>query len=149
MLKHYIATTIHKAWVFYFILGFCFKLLRRAITHDLSKYYGLESKLLSQYSNISKDLEYGSLEYEEVTKLLAPALEIHYKKNRHHIQHHKNGIHDFTLVDLVELFCDNCAAVKRQKTGNIDKSIDICERKFNIDHQIAEILHNQVHEDDK
>lgn len=136
-------------WVLVFILSFCAKLIWRGITHDLSKYFGIEAKILSEHLNKSKGLEFGSPEYEEVTKLLAPALEEHYKKNRHHVQYHKNGIHDFTLVDLVEFFCDNCAACKRQKTGNIDKSIEICERKFGIDHQIAEILHNQVHEDDK
>lgn len=145
MVHHILLTTIHKIWVMLFILLFCCKLIWRGITHDLSKYSTLECKIFSKYLHRSRGLDYGSKEYDDITNtLLAPALKNHYKKNRHHIQFHPNGIHDFTLVDLVEFFCDNLAACKRQPSGNIDKSIDISEKRFAIDHQIAEILHNEV-----
>lgn len=147
MIKHFFRTTVHKGWVFFYLIRICSKLIWRGLTHDLSKYHGIEAKLMSEHLNKSEGLTFGTPEYEEVSKLLAPALESHYKNNRHHIQHHRNGIHDFTLVDLIEFYCDNLAACKRQADGNIDKSIDIAEKRFTIDHQIAEVLHNQVRDD--
>jgi len=46
---------------------------------------------------------------------MKPAIEHHYKNNRHHPEHFNNGIDEMNLVDLIELLCDWKAASERNK----------------------------------
>lgn len=57
---------------------------------------------------------------------------------------YEEGIDGFTLADLVELFCDWRAAVRRHNDGSINRSIDINQERFNIDDQLHKILKNSV-----
>ena len=73
---------------------------------------------------------------------MKPALEHHYAKNRHHPEHHKNGINDMNLIDLIEMFCDWKASSERQNDGNILKSIEINGKRFHMSPQLIEIFEN-------
>jgi hypothetical protein len=89
---------------------------------------------------------YGSDEYDAMLEELKPALEHHYAKNAHHPEHHKEGVSDMTLIDLMEMLCDWKAATMRHNDGNIRKSIEVNGKRFKINSQLVKILENTVKE---
>ena len=119
-------------------------LVKRSQEHDHDKTDSGERGLFNKYTPLLAELEYGSLEYREALKELAPALEIHYAKNRHHPEHFRGGVNDMTLVDLLEMLCDWKAASERVKNGSIERSLSIGEKRFSLSPQLAAILHNTV-----
>lgn len=125
---------------------FVFDLTTRGNIHDNSK---LEEPELSCFvENVYKlaSLTFPSPEYQASKDALKPALEHHYARNRHHPEHHKNGIDDMTLQDLVEMFCDWKAASERQNNGNILKSIQHNGREFKMSEQLIKIFENTARE---
>lgn len=134
----------HIAIVDNFIQKFISELRLRGINHDKSKNQHPELEAFAFIGSELKELEYGSDEYKKSLERLGPALEHHYANNRHHPEHFKNGIDDFDLVDLIEMFCDWKAASIRHNTGNIRKSIEINAGRFNISEQLVKILENSI-----
>lgn len=119
------------------------ELEKRANNHDQSKLSDNELPYFAKSKDLSKMI-YGSEEYFEELKLLKPALDHHYKSNRHHPEYFENGINDMNLVDLIEMFCDWKAATLRHKNGDINKSIEINSERFKIDPQLKKILQNSI-----
>ena len=122
------------------------ELLGRAANHDKSKMADPE---LSSFVELTPKLAsstYGSEEYKKFLEQLKPALNHHYAKNSHHPEHHKDGINDMTIIDLIEMLCDWKAATMRHNDGNIRKSIEINAKRFNIDLQLTRMLENTVKE---
>jgi hypothetical protein len=117
-------------------------LLRRASEHDQSKLESPEVELFTEFTPKLAGCTYGSPEYDQFRKALGPALAHHYAKNRHHPEHHKNGVDDMTLVDLVEMLCDWKAASERHHDGNILKSIEVNADRFRLSPQLVRILEN-------
>ena len=91
-----------------------------------------------------KDTFYGSDEYKEFLAGMKPALDHHYAENRHHPEHFENGIDGMDLFDLVEMLFDWKEATERHNNGDILKSLDINEKRFNISPQLKQILANTV-----
>jgi hypothetical protein len=52
------------------------------------------------------------------------------------------GINGMSLLDLVEMFCDWKAATERHADGDIKRSIEINQKRFNMTPQLASILEN-------
>jgi len=73
---------------------------------------------------------------------LKPALDHHYSHNSHHPEHYENGIDDFTLADLVEMFFDWKAASERHNDGDVLKSIEINKQRFGLSEQLCKIFEN-------
>ena len=48
-----------------------------------------------------------------------------------------------TLFDLLEMLCDWVAAVRRHDNGDINKSLEINQKRFNISPQLQQILRIQ------
>lgn len=120
------------------------ELLERGEKHDQSK---LESPEVEAFTAKTKELcklTYGSPEYEAGKKEIDAAIQHHYARNRHHIEHHKNGLRDMNLIDVVELICDWKAASERHNDGNIKKSIEINARKYNIPPELVSLLENTL-----
>lgn len=117
-------------------------LLRRAEEHDQSKLESPELEVFTEYTEKLATITYGSQEYEECRKAMAPALAHHYARNPHHPEHHKAGIADMTLLDLIEMLCDWKAASERHNDGNILKSIEHNAGRFDIPPILARILEN-------
>ncbi len=117
---------------------------RRAIRHDESKLASPELEIFAVYTEKLRDSKYGSEEYKGFLTEMKPALDNHYSKNRHHPEHHPNGIEDMTLIDLIEMLCDWKAASMRHTTGDILYSITINEERFDISPQLSRILRNTV-----
>lgn len=120
------------------------ELLTRGELHDRSKLAPPEVAGFARSTPGLAKLDYGTAEYDEAKKSLGEALEHHYAKNRHHPEFHRNGVADMNLIDLVELFCDWAAAVKRHNTGNLHKSIEINAERFNLPPMLQSILRNSI-----
>jgi len=119
---------------------------KRAFTHDVSKLYSPEVELFAEQNAKLKYLTYGSPEYDECKLALKPALDHHFREERHHPEHFKNGIADMTLIDIIEMLCDCKASSLRQNNGNLLLSFDgLCE-KYNIpkDSLLYSVLENTV-----
>lgn len=124
-------------------LNLCIKeLLTRQEQHDQSK---LESPEVEAYDAIThrlRGLTYGSDEYTATLQEYAPAIQHHYRHNRHHPEWHKAGIAGMTLIDLVEMLCDWRAASLRHADGDLFRSIAINQERFGYSDEVRAILEN-------
>lgn len=121
-------------------------LLERHAKHDLSKIKEPEKSVFDEVTPLLDKLTYGSDEYNKMLKKMKPALDHHYEHNRHHPEHYENGMKDMTLVDVVEMFCDWCAATDRHDDGDITKSIKHNAERFGYDEVLANIFANTARE---
>lgn len=119
-------------------------LQKRAGDHDKSKLQDPEFDLFAKYTPELEELTYGSEEYDKCKSKLAPALEHHYAKNRHHPEHFKEGMRDMNLIDIVEMFVDWYCASKRHNNGNIRKSIEYNQQRFGFSDDLAQIFYNTI-----
>ena len=118
---------------------FTLRLEQRGQDHDQDK---LSCPALS--GDNLRGLTYGSQEYKDALIALQEPLKAHYAANRHHPQHFPDGIRGMNLVDLVEMFLDWYAACRRHADGDIRKSIEINEDRFNIPPALSDIFRNTV-----
>ena len=139
-------TKAHIAEVSKAILDIVNALTQRALAHDKSKLILPERRGFDEFTPKLKGSTYGSEEYKEFLAALKPVLDHHYAENRHHPEHHKDGIRDMTLVDLVEMFCDWRAATLRHADGDIRKSIEINKGRFGYSEELASIFQNTARE---
>ena len=125
----------------------------RAINHDKSKLESPEREELNRMVPKLKHSTYGSEEYNQFLKELKPILDRHYKNNRHHPQHFQHDyinepywkpISEMNLVDIIEMLCDWKAATMRHADGDINKSLEINQKRFNYSDDIKKIFQNTV-----
>lgn len=122
----------------------CDILKERGKNHDKSKLEDFEKPYFDENTeNLAKEV-YGSKEYKRSLERLKPALEHHYKNNSHHPEHYENGVNGMTLYDLIEMWADWNAAVKRNKDGDIRKSVEINGKRFNLSGQLIDIFNNTI-----
>lgn len=117
-------------------------LLRRGEEHDQSKLESPEVEMFTEFTPKLATSTYGSEEYEGFRKAMGTALAHHYANNSHHPEHHKNGVDDMTLLDVLEMFADWKAAGERHNDGNILKSIEKNADRFKLSPQLVRILEN-------
>lgn len=139
-------TCKHLDRVYAFIRQVQHELENRGLLHDRSKLESPEVEMFDKYTPLLKSLTYGSVEYEQALEDLGPALQHHYKNNRHHPEHNENGIDGMTLIDIIEMLCDWKAASERHDTGDILKSLEINKERFDMSPQLFNILYNTVKE---
>jgi hypothetical protein len=135
-------TLLHIKRVSELLTNACKELIDRSNKHDNSKLNSPEKEYFDTYTPLLKHTTYGSDEYKEYIGKLNVALKHHYENNSHHPEYYENGINDFDLFDLIEMFFDWKAASERHNDGDIFKSIDINKERFNIDDQICSIFKN-------
>jgi len=141
-----IQTTTHRFWVLRNIIDMIdytefegkWRLYGRAWKHDLSKYRWSEASYFAKTIFDLKHSTYGSDEYKEMLASIQPAIQVHYKRNRHHPEYHKNGFNDMTELDKLEMLADWYAATKRHANGDIFKSIEINHSRFGYDDETKE-----------
>ena len=125
------------------LLNLCIAdLLKRGEMHDQSKLGTPEVEAFTEYTPKLATCTYNSDEYKDYLAAIKPALDHHYANNRHHPEHHKDGIGDMNLLDIVEMLCDWKAASERHNDGNIRKSIEINADRFGLSPQLVKILEN-------
>jgi hypothetical protein len=121
-------------------------LMKRAESHDQSKLESPEVELFTEYTPKLAACTYGSEEYNAYKKEMSVALSHHYARNSHHPEHHKRGVNDMTLLDLMEMLVDWKAASERHNDGNINKSIEINGQRFEMSPQLILIFENTAKE---
>lgn len=117
-------------------------LIRRGELHDQTKLGPPEVEAFAEYTPKLATCTYGSDEYKSYLSAIKPALDHHYAHNRHHPEHHKEGVNDMNLLDIMEMLCDWKAASERHNDGNIRKSIEINTNRFELSPQLVRILEN-------
>jgi len=115
-------------------------LLDRCITHDQSKLVDPEVHTFVEVTPKLKLTTFNSPEYNQLREEMKPALDNHYRQNRHHPEHYENGVRSMTLIDVLEMLCDWLASSLRQPEGCIEKSILFCQERFSFDDGLAEAL---------
>lgn len=115
---------------------------KRAQEHDASKFQEPERSIYA--ANLPKlgKTVYGSPEYKALMEESRVAIDHHYSKNRHHAEHWPNGVDDMDLIDIVEMLSDWAAASKRNKNGNIHRSIAVNTERYNLPPMMVKILTN-------
>ena len=140
-------TKVHIKRVGQIMDQFAYHLMARGKVHDASKLKSPEAEMFAGRTDKLNTLTYGSPEYEEQRRqMLGEALGHHYEHNSHHPEHFSNGVFGMSLLDLVEMFCDWLVACERHVDGNIFKSIDHNEGRFEMTSQLASILRNTAKE---
>lgn len=125
---------------------FSCELIKRAIGHDASKLQNPEGPIFDKFTPRLKGSTYGSDEYKEFLKEMKPALDHHYANNRHHPEHHSDGIRGMTLIDLMEMVADCKAASERHTNGDIFRSLEINQKRFGYSDELKQIFINTVTE---
>lgn len=142
-------TLLHIKRINSLLLQACTELTRRAQLHDNTKLENPEKPFFDEFTPKLADVTYGNDEYQGFLKKIKPALDHHYAHNSHHPEHYKEGINDFDLFDLVEMFFDWKASSERHHDGNILKSIEKNADRFGISPQLVRILNNTAKKVDK
>lgn len=145
-MRHILGTLSHKFWVAWYLLGICIRLLWRSLVHDLSKFTSrVEREGFKPVTPKLKGTTYGSDEYEKMRTVdLKDALKHHYAVNSHHPEYYENGIDGMDLLDLVEMFCDWRAAIRRHADGSMEGSLEHNRGRFSIPPQLENILRNSA-----
>jgi hypothetical protein len=112
----------------------------RALAHDASKLEDPEKPLFDVYTPLLANTKYGSPEYKRHLKGMGEALEHHYRVNDHHPEHHRHGIHDMDLIQLVEMLADWKAATLRHPDGDLAKSIEQNAGRFGYGQPMVKLL---------
>lgn len=116
------------------------ELYRRGIEHDKSKFSPEEVETFVEYTPKLKTLNYGSEEYAQCLRDMAPALEHHYQHNDHHPEHFPNGMRDMDLFQLLELCVDWTASSLRTKDGSPTRGFDYACARFSIPEELKPVL---------
>lgn len=116
----------------------------RASIHDQSKLESPELEGFTEYTPKLKNSTYGSDEYKEFLNGLKVTLDHHYANNSHHPEHYEDGVSGMDLLDVIEMFCDWKAATMRHADGDINKSIEINQKRFGMSDELTQIFRNTV-----
>lgn len=135
-------TLVHKLWVSLYLWGFALKLIWRGIGYDWSKFSSFEAQGFGALLPKLRDSTYGNTNYQKLMQQLQPILQHHYRLNRHHPEHFPHGYQDMTLVDVVEMWCDWQASVKKHKKSNLNDSLAYCQKRFGIAEELIRIFRN-------
>jgi hypothetical protein len=122
------------------------KLQDRLSSHDKTKLGSPEAEIFETYTEELLGLTYGSREYFAMWEKMKPAFDHHYQCSSHHPEFHKNGVSDMSLIDLIEMVCDWKAATLRHKDGDIKRSIEINQQRFNYGDELKNIFLNTLKE---
>lgn len=114
----------------------------RAKRHDMSKLVKPEKAAFDIYTPLLKTTTYGSGAYMHFLGKMKPALDHHYKENRHHPEHHPEGIKDMNLVDIMEMLADWKAASMRHADGDLLISINQNQKRFGYGEEMRTLLMN-------
>ena len=127
---------------------FCDKFLERLTHHDASKLEEPEHKYFDKGTPQLQSSTFGEKSYDDAKARIKPGLDHHYANNDHHPEHFgEQGISGMNLYQLLEMWIDWTAAVKRHADGNIFNSLMYNRDRFHIDDQLFNILLNTATKD--
>ena len=110
------------------------ELFNRGLHHDESKVKNInEFKGYTKMVMELESVEYGSDEYNQIRKKYDYVIQEHYKNNRHHPEHHKNGIDDMTKIDIFEMLSDWIGAmIAKNSLDKSEQSLEINRQRYKI-----------------
>lgn len=120
------------------------ELMGRGDAHDKSKLREPEVDTFVKYTPILAGLTYGSDEYKQALKEMGPALDNHYKCNRHHPEHFENGMAGMNLFDMLEMLIDWKAATLRHADGDLHDSVQKNIGRFDMPEPIVRLIENTI-----
>ena len=135
----------HQEAVQWYMRDIAFRLIERARIHDASKLEQPEKALFDKWTPELKVRTFGTEYYKQALDEMGEGIKHHYAQNRHHPEHFDNGVDDMTLVDVIEMFCDWCAAAERNRVA---LDIDHAKERFNLSDQLFHILINTLIDND-
>ena len=145
----------------------------RGYIHDRSKLHKPEKEIFDEMTPKLKGCTYGSDEYKGYLKEMNVALQHHYAENRHHPEHFKyyecigcfkrfyeepnrcdvcgysqfqirSDITQMNLIDLIEMLMDWKAATLRHADGDILRSIELNQKRFEYSDGLKKIFLNTI-----
>jgi len=117
------------------------ELLDRAIVHDKSKLEQPEKDLYDKLTPLLKKASPDSDDYKDLSKQYKKAIDHHYKNNRHHPEHYKNGVNDMNLFDVIEMTLDWLVDVG-DSPEKIFSLLKENKTKYDLSDQLTSILEN-------
>jgi hypothetical protein len=117
-------------------------LIDRADRHDRSKLAEPELSVFDEFTPKLRDSTYGSAEYEGFREAMGEGLRHHYAANRHHPEHHGEGIAGMNLLDVIEMLADWKAATMRHADGDLARSIEHNAERFGYGEEFKRLLEN-------
>ena len=133
----------HIQYVGMFIIRIIEELHVRLIKHDFSKLSRPEVKMFADAAERLQAAGGKTFAYRRASGEMGKALDVHYSNNRHHPEHHPNGIDDMTLVDLVEMLCD-WKAVTLGGEIDMEQFLEDAQKRFKLEPQTYNILANTI-----
>ena len=139
MNDHISLTKKHVERVRYWIGRIVEALTLAGIQHDASKLQEPESTFFARWHDQLNSTKHGTPQYNRILGQMADGLVLHFQGNRHHPEHHFDGIAGMNLIDLTEMICDWLAASDRKgETINWPYASE----RFGIEPQLLAILRN-------
>lgn len=135
------ATFKHIDLVFQNLSKFSTELLKRGHLHDRTKLLPPEKADFDKNTRNLGKMVYNSPEYKQSKKNMKECLDHHYAANDHHPEHFQK-VDDMNLFQLIEMFCDWCASVRRSKDGSIYKSLLVNKKRFKLSKQVYNLMKN-------
>ena len=132
----------HIAQVRARLLNIAVMLIGRAHEHDASKLVSPEVEVFNEFTPKLRDSTYGSPEYRLFLASMGEGLQHHYANNRHHPEHHKRGVADMNLLDVIEMLADWKAATLRHADGDLARSIEQNADRFEYGPEFKGLLLN-------
>ena len=125
----------------------CTALMDRAITHDNSKYSENELDDHISMGDEMDEIKYGTDAYYAIKRKYEALSTEHLANNRHHPEHHQNGIDDMNLVDVIEMLCDWLTGSENTGTP-VERSLEINEERYHVSPQLMKLLRNTIRDFD-
>jgi len=117
---------------------------KRADAHDDSKLDSTEfNKWSLNYLPESKR-NLDNKEFKKTFEKLGEVREIHYSKNRHHLEFFNGDIKKINIIDLLEIICDWIASTANQDKGNLRLTIERAKERFKFSKEIEHIILNTL-----
>ena len=125
----------------------CTALMNHAIIHDNSKYSEQELNAHISMADEMDGIKYGTDTYYAIKQKYESLSAEHFANNRHHPEHHPNGIDDMNLVDVIEMLCDWLTGSENTGTP-VERSLEINEKRYHVSPQLMKLLKNTIRDFD-
>jgi hypothetical protein len=137
------STLCHKFFVAFYITRFSLMMIWRGLAHDNSKLRADEFKGYASVIDKLSGSTYGSSNFNANKEKIRATIQLHYSRNSHHPEHHKN-FQNMDLYEISEMVFDWISAARRHKDGNVIRSILINQQRFGIPKKLTQIFLNTV-----
>lgn len=136
-------TRRHQQMVAFIIHGVIREFIHRIEIHDIGKLGEHEKPIFDRMTPKLAGVKFGSEEYEAMRAEMKPALDHHYKTNRHHPEFKDGTINWMNLIDLLEMLCDWLASGRRHADGgDLFRSIEMQQKRFGYSDEMKQIFIN-------